>query len=81
MRVDHRCFDVAMPQQLLNRAYVVPALKQVSGEGMAERMARRLGVKSCNHTFILTAYPRHLLTLIASASPDRSAPLLAIPDH
>ena len=81
MRVDHRCFDVAMPQQLLNRAYVVPALKQVSGEGMAERMARRLGVKSCNHTFIPTAYSRHLLTLIASASPDRSALLLATLDR
>lgn len=40
MRVDHRRFDIAMPQQLLDRSNVRATLKQVRGEGMPECMAR-----------------------------------------
>jgi hypothetical protein len=39
MRIDHRRFDIAMSQQLLNGSYVRAAFKQVRGKGMAERMA------------------------------------------
>ena len=40
MRVDHRCFDVAMPQQLLNRSNVIAAFKDVRGKGMPECVVR-----------------------------------------
>ena len=35
--IDHCRFDVPVPQQLLNRADVVPLLKQMRGEGMPSR--------------------------------------------
>ena len=40
MRVDHRRFDVAMPQQLLDGSNVRTVFEQVRGKRMAERMAR-----------------------------------------
>ena len=40
MRVGHRCFDVAMPQQVLNGSNDRAAFEQVRGKRMAERMAR-----------------------------------------
>jgi hypothetical protein len=40
MRVDHRRFDIAMPQQLLDGSNVRAAFEQMCGKRMAERMAR-----------------------------------------
>jgi hypothetical protein len=40
MGIDHRGFDVAMPQQLLDGSNVRAAFEQVPGKRMAERMAR-----------------------------------------
>jgi hypothetical protein len=39
MRIDHRRFDIAMAQQLLNRSNVRSAFKQVRGKGMPEGVA------------------------------------------
>ena len=39
MRVDHRCFDVAMPQQLLNGSNVRIAFEQVRGRTYERSMA------------------------------------------
>ena len=36
VRVDHRCSHVTMPQQLLNRPYVVIGLQEMTGETVAE---------------------------------------------
>ena len=36
MRIDHRCFDVAMPQELRNRSNVIATFKDVCGKGMPE---------------------------------------------
>lgn len=38
--MDHRRFDIAMSQQLLNGPNVRAAFEQVRGKRMAERMAR-----------------------------------------
>ena len=40
MRVDHRRFDIAMPQQLLDGSNVRATFEQVRGKRMVERMAR-----------------------------------------
>ena len=40
MRVDHCGSDILMAEQLLDRADIVPVLKQVGGERMAKRVAR-----------------------------------------
>lgn len=37
--VNHRCVDVAVPEQFLHRAGVVAVGQQVHGEGMSERVA------------------------------------------
>ena len=39
MGVDHRCLDVTMAQEFLDRSNIVAAFEQVSGEGMPESMA------------------------------------------
>ena len=40
MRVDLRCGDVGMTQQLLHGPQVRPVLQQVAGEGMAQDVRR-----------------------------------------
>ncbi len=40
MGIEHRRFDIAMAQQLLDGSNVIAAFEQVGGERMAERMAR-----------------------------------------
>lgn len=40
MRIDHRRFDIAMPEQLLDRSNVGAAFKEMRGEGMPEGVAR-----------------------------------------
>ena len=52
MRVDHRCFDIAMPQELLNRSNVIAAFKDVRGKGMSECVARG-GPEWCQESFRL----------------------------
>lgn len=44
MRVDHRCFDVAMPQELLNRSNVIAAFKDVCGKACRNEPQKRLSV-------------------------------------
>ena len=39
MGIDHRCLDVAMAQEFLDRSNIVTAFEQVSGEGMPEGVA------------------------------------------
>jgi hypothetical protein len=39
MYVDHRCFDIAMLQEFLNRSNVIAAFKDVRGKGMSECVA------------------------------------------
>ncbi len=38
MGIDHRCADIPMPEQLLNRLDVVALFEQVGGEGMPKRV-------------------------------------------
>jgi hypothetical protein len=38
MGIDHRCLDVAMAQEFLDRSNIVTAFEQVRGEGMPECM-------------------------------------------
>lgn len=40
MGVDHRCLDIAMTQEFLDRPDVVASFKQVGSEGMPEGVAR-----------------------------------------
>jgi hypothetical protein len=40
MRVDHGCFHILMAHQLLNRADVLAAFKEVGSEGVAEGVGR-----------------------------------------
>jgi len=47
MGVNHRRFDVAMAQKLLNRSNIIPAFEQVSCEGMPESMACGPPLQSC----------------------------------
>jgi len=46
VRVDHRRVDVGMTEQLLDRADVLPALQQMRGERMAQRV-RADGFEDC----------------------------------
>jgi len=36
MGINHRRFDIIMPQKFLHRSYIVPAFEQVSRKGMPE---------------------------------------------
>ena len=47
MGVNHRCFHVLVPEQLLHRANVVAAFEQVGGKTVAEGMATDRFVDSC----------------------------------
>jgi hypothetical protein len=38
--IDHRCSDIRMPEQRLDRANVVVRLQEMSGEAVAEGMGR-----------------------------------------
>lgn len=50
MHIDHRRFDIAMLQRLLNRSNVRAAFKQMRGEGMVEGVARSpLGKTGLHH--------------------------------
>lgn len=50
-RIDHRRFDIAMPQQFLNGSNVRAAFEQVRGKRMAKRMARGpLGEPGLRHS-------------------------------
>ena len=40
MRVDHRRFDILVPQQILNGSNILTVLEQVGGEGVAEGVMR-----------------------------------------
>ena len=40
MSVDHRCFNIILPRQFLNRADVIAIFEQMSGERMSEGMTR-----------------------------------------
>jgi hypothetical protein len=47
MGIDHRRFNIIMPQKFLHRSYIVPALEQVSRKRMPECVAsRRISYKS-----------------------------------
>ena len=40
VRVDHCCADVPVAEQLLDGANAVPVLREVGGEGVAQRVRR-----------------------------------------
>ena len=48
MRIDFRGRNVGMPQQLLDRTQIGAAVKQVTGEGVAQDVrADTFGINSC----------------------------------
>jgi hypothetical protein len=57
MGIDHRCIDVAMAQEFLDRSNIVSAFEQVSCEGVPECMSiHMLDYHFLKECFIL--YPR-----------------------
>lgn len=70
MGVNHRRFDVRVPQQLLHRAYVLPAFQQMRSEAVSQRMRRRrLGyagrvertLECALYTLLIEMMPTHRL--------------------
>ena len=78
MRVNHRCLDVLMPQQLLHRSDVIPVLQKVGGKGMPKRMTACLFVdtgltNSLPHGALHNGFVYMVLSLFPSAcSPNTS---------
>lgn len=83
MRIDHRRFDIAMSQQLLNSSNVRAAFKWVRGKGMAERMARGSFCKTGHHHglsdgFLYQGFVNMMATLFLS---PHIAPAILLGKH
>lgn len=80
MRVNHRRFDVAMAQQLLNGSNVIAAFKDVCGEGMPECVAcgplREPGLRhGASHGFLHQRFVNVMTALFVGLAVDPSVVL------
>ena len=67
MGVDHRCPDVTMPKQFLNRSDVVIGLQQVAGKTVAEGVGSRSFTElSCAHRSLEGLAQMRLMQVVPS---------------
>jgi len=47
MRINHRCFNLGVPHELLNRGEINPAHQETACKGMTERMNLSQSLNAC----------------------------------
>ena len=70
MSINHRSADIAMPEQLLNRANVMPGCQQMGGKRMAQDVwIGRLGETNLPGGFFEGALRHGLVEMVTAVNP------------